>query len=58
MQSKELIWLNIYITRVMSKNPFEIKKTPRAIVSAQAIKLDDFVKKSDQASIPKCGTGK
>jgi hypothetical protein len=43
----------------MSKNPFEIKKTPRAIVSAQAIKLDDFVKKSDNwMNLPKCGTGK
>ncbi len=29
----------------MSKNPFEIKKTPRAIVSAQAINLDDFLSK-------------
>ena len=29
----------------MSKNPFEIKKTPRAIISAQAINLDDFMSK-------------
>ena len=42
----------------MSKNPFEIKKTPRAIVSAQAINLDDFVKKSDQLFPEKCGTGR
>ena len=42
----------------MSKNPFEIKKTPRAIVSAQAIKLDDFLKKSDQYLPQGCGTAK
>lgn len=43
----------------MSKNPFEIKKTPRAIVSAQAIKLDDFVKKLDNpGDSTKCGTGR
>jgi hypothetical protein len=41
----------------MSKNPFEIKKAPRAIVSAQAINLDDFVKKTDQYVPQKCGTG-
>ena len=58
MQSKELIWFNIKIIRIMSKNPFEIKKTPRAIVSAQAINLDDFVKKTDQYVPQKCGTGK
>ena len=37
---------NINKIRVMSKNPFEIKKTPRAIVSAQAINLDDFMSKT------------
>ena len=43
----------------MSKNPFEIKKAPRAIVSAQAINLDDFVKKSDQYDVRNnCGTGR
>ena len=42
----------------MSKNPFEIKKTPRAIVSAQAINLDDFVKKTDIPDTVKCGTGR
>ena len=30
----------------MSKNPFEIKKAPRAIISAQAINLDDFMSKT------------
>ena len=29
----------------MSKNPFEIRKSPEAIVAAQAITLDDFVSK-------------
>ena len=42
----------------MSKNPFEIKKTPRALVSAQAINLDDFVKKMDIPDTVKCGTGR
>lgn len=45
----------------MSKNPFEIKKTPRAIVSAQAINLDDFMSKGvtdhkDDAGGGGCGT--
>jgi hypothetical protein len=31
----------------MSKNPYEIKKSPEAIVSAQAINLDDFVSKAN-----------
>ena len=31
----------------MTKNPFEIKKTPRAIISAQAINIEDFLKKVD-----------
>ena len=30
----------------MTKNPFEIKKAPRAIISAQAINIEDFLKKS------------
>ena len=42
----------------MSKNPFEIKKTPRAIVSAQAINLDDFVKKADQLYPDNCATSR
>ena len=44
----------------MSKNPFEIKKTPRAIVSAQAINLDDFMSKwtgtKDDRGGGDCGT--
>lgn len=31
----------------MTKNPFEIKKAPRAIISAQAINIEDFLKKAD-----------
>ena len=30
----------------MTKNPFEIKKAPRAIISAQAINIEDFLKKA------------
>ena len=44
----------------MSKNPFEIKKTPRAIVSAQAINLDDFLSlwpdRKDKGDGGGCGT--
>ena len=44
----------------MSKNPFEIKKTPRAIISAQAINLDDFMIKwpdnKDDRGGGGCGT--
>ena len=52
---------NINKIRVMSKNPFEIKKTPRAIISAQAINLDDFMSKGvidhkDDGGGGGCGT--
>ena len=45
----------------MSKNPFEIKKAPSAIISAQAINLDDFMSKGvidhkDDVSGAGCGT--
>lgn len=38
----------------MTKNPFEIKKAPRAIISAQAINIEDFLKKADHPGQKGC----
>ena len=36
------------------KNPFGIRKSPVEIISAQALTIDDFLKKSDQTG--SCGS--
>lgn len=38
-----------------NENPFAIRKSPVEIISAQAISLDDYVKRGYN---PICGTGK
>ena len=41
---------------IMKKNPFEIKKSPRELITAQAIALDDYVKLYDGEKSPSCAS--
>lgn len=41
---------------IMKKNPFEIKKSPRELITAQAIALDDYVMLDIGANRPSCAS--
>ena len=48
-----------YLSTIMAKNdnPFGIRKSPVEIISAQALSLDDYVKRGDYPDGFKCRTG-
>ena len=41
---------------IMKKNPFEIKKSPRELITAQALSLDDYVMHDLGANRPSCAS--